>query len=273
MDILDKAELPENGKRLEDVLADGYEFDFGDYLGKGFALFGKEAGNLIGFTLVFFVINIIASFLFDAIGIPFLDTAFSLTVGTALGVGIYTFMIARDNDYGVSFNNFFDGFKQPYFGRLIVANLIQGILSTIVFVLCFIPFFSNYGMELIDRISGISNTTDPDEILELARFFLTGEVLWTLIISVVLSLILTTIWIYTPLFILKRNMGFWEAMEASRKIVSKKFFAFFGLMLFLILLLTIGAFLCGLGLLVAYPVFFLTIYYSFGQIMEEPTRM
>ncbi len=273
MDVLDKIESPQNGKSVEEVLANGYSFEFGDYLGKGFSLFGKEAGYLIGFALVYFVIIIGSSMLMGAIGIPFGNTIFSILVGSALGAGIFAFMKARSSEFDYSFNNFFDGFKQPYWKNLVLAGLIQMVISWVISLLVLIPFINNNGLDLIMRLSELENMTDPDDLLAFVDEIMASGIFTYAFIGGILTLIITTMWCLTPMFILNRNMGPWEAMEASRKIVTRKLFHFIGLIIVLVILFSIGALLCGVGLLVTYPVFCLVIYVAYSHIMEEPVRM
>ena len=273
MEILDKIETPSTGKSVEDVLANGYQFDFGDYLGKGFTLFGKEAGYLIGFALVYFVILIGSGMLLGAIGIPFGDTIFSILVGSALSAGIFAFMNARNTEFEYSFNNFFDGFKPPFWKNLVLATLIQMIISLVISLLIFIPYILNNGFDLVMRLTELENMTDPDDLLEFVDEVMASGIFTYGLIGALASLIITTMWCLAPIFILKRNMGPWEAMEASRKIVTKKLLHFIALIIVLVILFMIGALLCGVGLLVAYPVFCLVIYVAYSAIMEEPIRM
>ncbi|MGD1943974.1 MAG: hypothetical protein ACFB0G_21980 [Leptolyngbyaceae cyanobacterium] len=53
--------------------------------------------------------------------------------------------------------------------------------------------------------------------------------------------------------LLDKSLDFWPAMETSRKLVGKKWFAFFGFVLVLGLVNIVGALLVGLGLLVTIP--------------------
>ncbi len=54
-------------------------------------------------------------------------------------------------------------------------------------------------------------------------------------------------------FVIEKRLDFWDALEASRKIVTREWFSMFGFVLVLVLLNVGGALLCGLGLLVTIP--------------------
>lgn len=60
-------------------------------------------------------------------------------------------------------------------------------------------------------------------------------------------------YLFAQLFVVDKNLSFWSAMEASRKIITKKWFSFFGLVLLLALLNVVGLIIFGIGLLVTIP--------------------
>jgi hypothetical protein len=55
-------------------------------------------------------------------------------------------------------------------------------------------------------------------------------------------------------------MDVWEAMELSRKTVTKHWFKVFGLMFLLSILMGLGALAFGIGLIWAVPLMFVTLY-------------
>lgn len=61
-------------------------------------------------------------------------------------------------------------------------------------------------------------------------------------------------YIYAPLLALESNAGVWESLERSRRIVTTQWWPMFALTLLMIAFCIIGVALCGIGLLVAYPV-------------------
>ncbi|MEZ4800968.1 MAG: hypothetical protein R2809_14580 [Flavobacteriales bacterium] len=64
---------------------------------------------------------------------------------------------------------------------------------------------------------------------------------------------------------------FWDAMEASRKVVGKQFWSFLGFMIVVYLgAVIIGLLACGVGLLFTLPIATLAIYCAFEDIMYAP---
>ena len=70
--------------------------------------------------------------------------------------------------------------------------------------------------------------------------------------------------------VLDKKMNFWDAMEFSRKLISKNWFSFFGFVLVLVLINFAGALLLGLGLLVTIPLSVGAIAAAYADIVGLP---
>ena len=72
--------------------------------------------------------------------------------------------------------------------------------------------------------------------------------------------------------IMEKKMDFWQAMEYSRKLVSKNLFELSIFMLVLYILLFIGVLLLLVGFFVALPIVFAAIAYAYSDLigLEEP---
>jgi len=64
---------------------------------------------------------------------------------------------------------------------------------------------------------------------------------------------LAVAYLFAQPLVIDKSADFWQAMETSRKLITKKWFAFFGLLLLIFLLNVAGAILLGVGLLVTIP--------------------
>lgn len=67
--------------------------------------------------------------------------------------------------------------------------------------------------------------------------------------------------------ILDRGLNFWDAMETSRKIVSKQWFSIFAFLLVTFLINLLGALVCGFGLLVTIPLTYGAIVAAYDDII------
>jgi uncharacterized membrane protein len=71
---------------------------------------------------------------------------------------------------------------------------------------------------------------------------------------------------FVYLFIVRQRKTFWEALEASRKLAQRDWFAVFGLWLFVWILFFSGFLLAGIGILVTAPLAILTLHCAFRHM-------
>ncbi len=71
---------------------------------------------------------------------------------------------------------------------------------------------------------------------------------------------LSIAYVFTLPLIADKGMDVWEAMELSRKTVTKHWFKVFGLFFLLSLIMALGALALGIGLIWAVPLLFVTLY-------------
>lgn len=261
MDVLDNTEPRHNGKSLESVLTDGYSFNMGDYINKGFKLFGNDAGSYIGFTLVSFVISFVVGL------IPFLGTIAGLFVSPALNGGWYIFGQKHNSGQQRSFSNFFDAFKNPPWIQLVLGSLVSSIFIALAAAVIIVPAVIFLGAGFITDIMSLQNNTDPDEVMAIFAAIFTGKIFLTILLAALIASLVAALYIFMPQFIIFRGMAFWDAMEASRKVVMKNYIQVVLFLIVLSIIAFIGALLCGLGLLVAIPLFFLAVHSAFEDIM------
>lgn len=74
-----------------------------------------------------------------------------------------------------------------------------------------------------------------------------------LIAFILPGIYLAVSYMFAPLFVIDKNMEFWSAMETSRKLITKRWWSFFGLAIVLAVLVFAGFLLIGIGALVAIP--------------------
>ena len=74
-------------------------------------------------------------------------------------------------------------------------------------------------------------------------------------------------YIFTPFFIVFRKMDFWQAMEASRKLVHPQWFSIFGFLMVLALINLLGFLALGVGLLITVPLSYCALYAAFDDIV------
>ena len=83
---------------------------------------------------------------------------------------------------------------------------------------------------------------------------------------------LSTAWILTGPLIVDRGMGVWEAMELSRKVVTKRFWIMFCIVLIVAVSSLIGLLACCVGLLVTVPVGLGAFLYAYEDLFGTAPR-
>ena len=83
------------------------------------------------------------------------------------------------------------------------------------------------------------------------------------------AIYVTVAYAFTIPLIVDKNMEVWEAMEHSRKTVTKHWFKVAGLMGLLTIIMLLGAIPLGVGLIWALPLMFVTLYGLAYPVMFE----
>ncbi|MFO8054034.1 MAG: glycerophosphoryl diester phosphodiesterase membrane domain-containing protein [Bacteroidales bacterium] len=76
-------------------------------------------------------------------------------------------------------------------------------------------------------------------------------------------------YIFVIPFMVLAGLEFWDAMEASRKLIAKNFWNAFAFVLGLLLLNLAGVMLFGIGVFISLPLTYLSIYAAFNNIFYE----
>ena len=194
-------------QKVDDLLNDGYEFQFGSYISEGFNIFGKNVGGFIGFIFIYIVIVTVLGV------IPILGQIASMVIAPPLIMGIYivAHKIQRGEEH--QFSDFFKGFD--HFGQLVLTNIVMYLLI----LLAFLPFvFTVFSSGLFQAIL----SEDPTGILNVFNNF----PMWSFILLLPI-VYLSIAYTWANMFVVFYNVDFWTALESSRKVISKKWLIIF----------------------------------------------
>jgi uncharacterized membrane protein len=238
-------------QRLNALLADGYDFRFGDYLSKGFELFQKNAGNFIAFGVVAGIITVFALI------IPILGwIAAIFFLIPALTAGIYIVAHRLDRGEQVEFRDLFKGFD--YAGNLAAATFMVALTIG----LSLIPyFFVAGGLETASLLSEIINNPQAIERLE----DLPKAPFWAVLLYAP-AIYLSVSYSWTLHFIVFYQLGAWEAMEMSRQIIAKAWIQMFLYVIVLNFIASVGILALFVGILVTYPIMLCAQYAAFAEV-------
>lgn len=243
--------------KIERIIQDGYDFKFGDYISRGFEIAQKNYGGFIGFTILFLLITVVIGF------IPFIgQIANTFFIGPALTVGFFIVANKLWKGQQTEFGDFFKGFD--HIGQLALTALVQ-ILIVVASMIPFIFVVKDSGliqwyMDMMGDPMGMQGSTPP------------MPPLWSLV------LLLPTIYFsvaygWSYMFVVFYKMPFWDAMESSRKLITKNWIIFFLFMIVVGLIAAAGMIALCVGILFTLPAAQCMIFSAFADVTglhDEP---
>ena len=244
---------------FQNLLREGYRFEMSKYIDDGWKLYTKGAGSFIGFLLLFILISIVLSVVGTIIPFASIITPF-VTNTIFAGMFIFCRQLSKGHQ---EFGDFFQGFQS--FGQLALFYLVMLLISSPMLILYFTYFFP------FDMFMGIMDgSVSPDQVNEEMTYRMmenVGTYGWIMLLLVIFSIYISISYIFTLPLIVDAKLGFWRAMETSRRIVGKKFFGFLGMFILLGILGAAGIlFTCGLGAFVVGPFFICIIFVAYDRI-------
>jgi hypothetical protein len=235
--------------RLEGILQNDYRFQFGEYISKGFNIFGRNAGMFIGYFILYIGITIVLGI------IPFLGQIVSFLIGGALAAGVYIVADKTERNEDTQFGNFFDGFQSW------VPLMLSVLLQVVIYLAVFIPFFAYIFLTI--GISSFMGGEKPEfSSSQAVTFGLMMLAFFCVLFYFAFS------FIYAPMFIVFDKMDAWESLMMSRRFVSKHFFTHFFFLFAWGFIIMISALPLLLGLLVTIPAVACSIYAAWADITD-----
>ncbi len=239
-------------------LREGYKFDFSGFISNGWNLATAKFGPMVGATLLY----LIGIFMLSMIPIVGTLTSF---IQPMLFAGYLIYMRNYLRGAQPDFGDFFKGFNYA-------GNILGFYLVVLLFLLPFLVLFFMlaFPFELFfDLMSGdIEAVQNPEAFLSAILENIPAMV-GTAGLLMLVSIYLTLSYSLVLPLIVDGKMGFWEAMETSRKVVAQKFFSHLGMWIVVYLLGIIGIVLtCGLGTLIFYPIFYGIMFATYNGIFQ-----
>jgi hypothetical protein len=153
---------------------------------------------------------------------------------------------------------------------IFLTTIISGPIYTV-----FIAGLFKYYLKLIrgesagiaDAFSGFGRSTGQLVLLSLVMNLLT---LIGYVFCLIPGIYLAVAWIFSIPLVIDRQMGFWDAMELSRKMVNKHWFLVFAFLLVYGLLSMSGILACCIGIFVTLPIGIAALMYAFESIFSPP---
>ena len=216
---------------------DDYELDLGDCISRAWALVKSNFWPIVGVsTLVILAIGAINQ-IFGLITNPIINQMIATHNFSAHGILI-----------------------------VVGVTIISAPVSTI-----FMAGLFKYYLKLIrgesasvgDAFSGFGPQTGQLILLSLVQMTL---VMVGCVCCLIPGIYLSVAWYFALPLVIDRGLGFWDAMQLSRRLVNKHWFIVFAAMLVFGLLSMLGIIACGIGILATLPIGMIALMYAYETI-------
>jgi hypothetical protein len=238
----------------EDIFTRDYDLDIGGCIWNAWELLKNNFGLLFGGVAIFFLIQIGLGGLGQ---IPIVGLVFSLAsiiVSGPLMGGVYYFLLKNIRRQPAEVGDVFAGFRLA-FGQLLLGYLVMVILTC----LSALPGAVIMAFPIYMMVHHHAAEAGP-LLLALLGF----------IVAMIPAIYLSTGWVFSLPLIIDKQMEFWPAMSASRRMVGKHWWLVFGLLVVCGLIYFAGFLACCVGLLVAMPIMFGAMMYAYESIFSAP---
>ena len=206
-----------------------YDLDMGRCIGGAFKLLGDKFWLVVGGTFLVMLCTTVISM------IPILGIVASILLNHVFYGGLYFYYMKLVRGEPASIGDAFSGFSRS-FGQLVLLSLVMNILVSIVVAPVVVP------------IVGIALWHwNPYVMVPVAVLFILPV------------LYLSVAWMFSSMLVIDRGFEFWDAMELSRKVVSKHWFLLFIFAIVAGILGAIGVIALIVGVLVTLPITFIAM--------------
>ena len=144
-----------------------------------------------------------------------------------------------------------------YGGGVIIGSVLHAGL-----MMMFISRIRGERVELGDLFAGF-NFAVP---LIIAGLLMTALTVVGFLLCILPGIYLAVSYIFVLPLIIDKKLDFWPAMEVSRQVVHKHWWAMFLFAIVLVLIICLGALLCGVGLIIAAPVAIAAVSYVYEDL-------
>lgn len=211
----------------------------GDCISDGFRLLGRAYWPAVGVT---FLVTLCASLLG---AIPILGILASLLLTHVFYAGLYYYFIKLSRGEEATVADGFSGFSRS-FGHLVLLSLVMQILIGILILPALIPIL---GASLWQW--------NPFVMIPLG------------IVLAIPVIYLGVGWFFAAMLVIDRGMEFWDAMEVSRKVVSKCWFTVFFLTIIVALIGLSGLLGLIIGVIFTLPIIYATLACAYETLFPQ----
>lgn len=144
-----------------------------------------------------------------------------------------------------------------------IINIVLNPIFSAGFYIVALQIAKNRPKDFSDFFSGFN------KFVQIFLEYLVGSILTAIGFALffIPGIYLAVAYGFSTIFVIEKKLNFWSALEASRKLITQKWFSFLGFFLLLALLNLVGLLLLGIGLLVTIPLSSCIILAAFEDIV------
>ena len=245
---------PHTGLSYE-VLARDYDLDIGRCLSGSWNLLKGNFGMIFGGAAVYMLVQGGISLLAQIPIVGILLSLASIIVSGPLTGGLYLFLLKNIRHQPNDIGDIFSGFRIS-FGQLVLGYLVTALLTALA------------------ALPGAALLAYPVYLMAHHHTVTPLLVLWAsagFVVAMVPTIYLSVSWIFTLALVIDRQVDFWPAMGASRKMIGKHWGAVFALLVVCGMINVVGVLACCLGLFISLPISIGALMYAYESIFSAPT--
>ena len=229
------------------------EYTLGKAFTYGWNKFRENAGPIIIALILYLVVGIVLLLILNL-----LSNAITPPVSAQVTVDPSTGQITSidaGRTFGSILMSAITSIIMAIYGYIVAAGIVRGVLKVI----------RGEKLQLDDLLP--KEKVGTVIIASVIVGILTGIGYMLCIVPGILVAVFSTFFLF---FIYDKNKGAWEAITSSWKFVMDNFVQVLALVVVGFIAMVIGALLCGVGLVVAFPVVYLAYGYAFKKLHGEP---
>ena len=238
----------------QDIFTRDYDLDIGRCISDAWNLLKGNFGTIFVGVAVFMLIQIVIGALAQ---IPFVGLVFSVgnfIISGPLTGGVYYFMLKAIRRQPAEIGDVFAGFRIA-FGQLLLGYIVAALLAC----LAALPGVAIMGVPIYMMVRHHAIEAGPF-LLAIVGF----------IVAMIPAIYFGVSWMFSLPLIIDKQMEFWPAMSASRRMVDKHWWLVFGLLVVCGLINVAGFAACCVGIFFSLPIVFGAMMYAYESIFSAP---
>lgn len=227
-------------------------FDLFSCLGRSFELWKANLLPLVGVTTLVLIIQFVGN------SVPILGMLVGLLLTSVFTGGLYYYYLGRMRGEPRELADAFAGFTRAFL-PLMLGGLIMQVVNMALIAIFFAP--------LLLAMFAAGMGASPENFQMPAP---SGAALVWMMIGFIPLLYFGIAWIFSQALIVDRGLGPWTALEVSRRVITRRWFSVFFLMICAGVLAALGLIGLVIGVLFTIPLAFGALLYAYEDLCQPP---